>query len=215
MVGCYTNPIAAALTIPTRMENKPRRSKSTTAPAREALDRAAWIAGALDIVARDGIDGLRVESLAKQLGVTKGSFYWHFKDRRDLIDAVLDDWRTSRIRDIRKQTAAEPGGELAALRHTIAVYAAAKNRKGISIEAAIRIWARQDSNGLAVVEEVDAERLECTRRLFHALGLPPAEAAARSALLYAYVFGFSMMQCGRFDMDATQTTAWIVERITQ
>jgi len=195
---------------------KPAKAKhSADAPAREALDRAAWIAGALDIVAQDGIDGLRVESLAKKLGVTKGSFYWHFKDRRDLIDAVLDDWRQSRIRDIRKQTAAEPGGELVALRHTIEVYAAAKNRKGISIEAAIRIWARQDANGLAVVEEVDAERLACTRRLFLALGLPPAEAAARSALLYAYVFGFSMMQCGRFAMDDAETKRWIVARITQ
>ncbi|MDO9242510.1 MAG: TetR/AcrR family transcriptional regulator [Rhodocyclaceae bacterium] len=181
--------------------------------AREALDRAAWIAAALDIVAQDGIDGLRVEGLAKRLGVTKGSFYWHFKDRRDLIDAVLDDWRAGRIRDIRKQTAAAPGNEEAALRHTIEVYAAAKNRKGISIEASIRLWARQDANGLAVVEEVDAERLECTRRLFLARNLPPAEAAARSALLYAYVFGFSMMQCGRFDMDAAQTKRWIVEQI--
>ncbi|MDI6746090.1 MAG: TetR/AcrR family transcriptional regulator [Rhodocyclaceae bacterium] len=181
--------------------------------AREALDRAAWIAGALDIVAQDGIDGLRVESLAKRLGVTKGSFYWHFKDRRDLIDAVLDDWRAGRIRDIRKQTTAAPGNEEAALRHTIEVYAAARNRKGISIEASIRLWARQDANGLAVVEEVDAERLESTRRLFLARNLPPAEAAARSALLYAYVFGFSMMQCGRFDMDAAQTKRWIVEQI--
>jgi AcrR family transcriptional regulator len=200
------------------METKARRAKPAkpaSPSAREALDRAAWIAAALNIVAQDGIDGLRVESLAKKLGVTKGSFYWHFKDRRDLIDAVLDDWRQSRIQDIRKQTAAEPGGELAALRHTIDVYAAARNRKGISIEAAIRLWARQDANGLTVVEEVDAERLECTRRLFLALGLPPAEAAARSALLYAYVFGFSMMQCGRFAMDAAQTREWIVGRITQ
>ena len=201
------------------MEDKPRRSppakRAAAAPGRESLDRAAWIAAALNIVAQDGIDGLRIESLAKKLGVTKGSFYWHFRDRRDLIDAVLDHWRAGRIRDIRKQTAAEPGGELAALRHTIDVYAAAKNRKGISIEAAIRLWAQQDANGLAVVEEVDAERLECTRRLFLALGLPKAEAAARSALLYAYVFGFSMMQCGRFDMDAAQTKEWIVGRITQ
>lgn len=195
------------------MDKSGAAQQTATPPAREALDRAAWIAGALDIVAQDGIDGLRVESLAKRLGVTKGSFYWHFKDRRDLIDAVLDDWRAGRIRDIHKQTTAAPGNEEAALRHTIEVYAAAKNRKGISIEASIRLWARQDANGLAVVEEVDAERLECTRRLFLARGLSPAEAAARSALLYAYVFGFSMMQCGRFDMDAAQTKRWIVEQI--
>ncbi|MDP1606440.1 MAG: TetR/AcrR family transcriptional regulator [Rhodocyclaceae bacterium] len=192
------------------MDKSPPERQPT---AREALDRAAWIAGALDIVAQDGIDGLRVEGLAKRLGVTKGSFYWHFKDRRDLIDAVLDHWRTGRIRDIQKQTAAAPGEEQAALRHTIEVYAAARNRKGISIEASIRLWARQDANGLAVVEEVDAERLACTRRLFLARGLPPAEAAARSALLYAYVFGFSMMQCGRFDMDTTAAKHWISTHI--
>jgi DNA-binding SARP family transcriptional activator len=144
-----------------------------------------------------------------------GSFYWHFKDRRDLVDAVLTVWRDGRIRDIRKQTSAEPGEELAALHHTIDVYSAAKNRKGIAIEAAIRIWARQDPPTAAVVEEVDATRLDCTRQLFVALGLPEAEAKARSVLLYAYVFGFSMMQCGQFAMDAAETKRWITARITQ
>ena len=182
---------------------------------RTSLDRDAWIHGAIDVVAADGMDGLRVEVLAKKLGVTKGSFYWHFKDRRDLVDAVLDTWKDGRIRDIRKQTAAQPGQELAALQHTIEVYAAAKNRKGIAIEAAIRMWARQDNATAAIVEAVDATRLDCTRALFVALGQAEAEAKARSVLLYAYVFGFSMMQCGQFPMDAAQTKRWIMERITQ
>jgi AcrR family transcriptional regulator len=173
------------------------------------LDRDAWIRGGTAILAEEGHDGLRVEVLAKRLGVTKGSFYWHFKDRRDLLDALLDAWKQGRLRDIRKQTAAEPGQEAAALRHTIEVYAAARNRKGIAIEAAIRLWARQDAQAAAVVEEVDAERLACTRRLFLARGLKPAEATARSVLLYAYVFGFSMMQCGRFDMDPAAVKSWI------
>jgi hypothetical protein len=128
---------------------------------------------------------------------------------------VLEAWKDGRIRDIRKQTAAQPGEELAALRHTIEVYSAAKNRKGVAIEAAIRIWARQDAATAAVVEQVDAARLECTRALFVALGLPAAEADARSVLLYAFVFGFSMMQCGRFPMDAAATQRWIAERIAQ
>lgn len=184
-------------------------------PQRTALDRDAWIQGALGVVAAEGMDGLRVETLAKKLGVTKGSFYWHFKDRRDLVDAVLTVWRDGRIRDIRKQTSAEPGGELAALHHTIDVYAAGRNRKGIAIEAAIRMWARQDPPTAAVVEEVDATRLDCTRQLFVALGLSETEAKARSVLLYAYVFGFSMMQCGQFAMDAAETKRWITARITQ
>ncbi len=182
---------------------------------RPALDREAWIRRALAVVAEDGMDGLRVETLAKKLGVTKGSFYWHFRDRRDLVDAVLETWRDGRIRDIRKQTSADPGGELDALRHTIDVYSAAKSRKGIAIEAAIRMWARQDATTAAIVEEVDATRLDCTRQLFVALGLPDAEAKARSVLLYAYVFGFSMMQCGGFPMDTAAAKRWITERITQ
>jgi AcrR family transcriptional regulator len=177
------------------------------------LDRDTWIRGATAVLTEEGVDDLRVEVLAKRLGVTKGSFYWHFKDRRDLLDAVLDLWKDGRIRDIRKQTAADPGGELDALRHTIDVYSAARNRRGIAIEAAIRLWARQDSRATAVVEEVDAERLSCTHRLFVSLGLSAAEAAARSVLLYAYVFGFSMMQCGGFALDTPAAKAWITERI--
>ncbi|MBU0751461.1 MAG: TetR/AcrR family transcriptional regulator [Gammaproteobacteria bacterium] len=184
-----------------------------TAARPAPLDRAAWIRGAFAIVADDGFDGLRVEALAKRLKVTKGSFYWHFKDRDDLFAAVLSEWRDSRIADIRKQTAAQPGQELAALHHTIDVYAAARNRKGIAIEAGFRLWARQDAATAAVVEEVDAERLACTCRLFRVLGLGETEAAARSVLLYAYVFGYSMMQCGRFAMDAAAVKDWIGRQI--
>jgi AcrR family transcriptional regulator len=97
--------------------------------------------------------------LAKRLGVTKGSFYWHFKDRHDLQGAVLEYWKDGRIRDIRKQTQASPGAEAEALLHTIEVYSSARNRKGIAIEAAVRDWARRDPQAVAVVEEVDAERL--------------------------------------------------------
>lgn len=178
------------------------------------LDRAAWIKGALAALAEEGPAGVRIEVLAKKLQVTKGSFYWHFKDRRDLVDAVLEEWKAGRIRDIRKQTAAGPGGELAALRHTIAVYSAGRNRKGLPIELAVREWARRDARAAAVVEEVDAERLACAARLFVALGLTAAEAAARSVLLYAYVFGFSLMRCDRFASDVGAVKDWIAGRIT-
>ncbi|HMX17583.1 MAG TPA: TetR/AcrR family transcriptional regulator [Rhodocyclaceae bacterium] len=187
--------------------------KSTTKPTRTMLDRAAWIKAAIDLLADENLDGLRVEVLAKRLGVTKGSFYWHFKDRRDLLDAVLDDWKEGRIRDIRKQTAADPGEELAAIRHTIAIYSAARNRRGIAIERAFRVWARHDPRAAAVVEEVDAVRLDCARRLFLARGVPTGEAAARSVLLYAYVFGVTLMHCDGFDADLDAAKKRIAELI--
>jgi AcrR family transcriptional regulator len=184
-------------------------------PARTALDRDAWIKGAVAILAEHGAERLRVEVLATRLGVTKGSFYWHFKDRRDLLDAVLEFWKDGRIRDIRKQTQAEPGGEVAALLRTIEVYASARNRKGISIESAVRDWARRDAQAVAVVEEVDTERLACACRLFLASGMAADEAQARSVMLYAYVFGAALMHCGRFASDIESLKAWIAERIAR
>jgi AcrR family transcriptional regulator len=189
-------------------------NKSAKAP-RISLDRDAWIKGAIAILAEHGVERLRVEVLATRLGVTKGSFYWHFKDRRDLQDSVLDLWKGGRIRDIRKQTQAQPGGEAAALLHTIEVYASARNRKGIAIEGAVRDWARRDPQAAAVVEEVDAERLACACRLFLACGIKEEEAQARSLLLYAYVFGVSLMRPGAFTSDIESLKAWIAERIAR
>ena len=191
------------------MENKPAKT------SRVMLDRDAWITGAIAILAEHGPERLRVEVLAKRLGVTKGSFYWHFKDRRDLQDAVLEYWKDGRIRDIRKQTQAPPGSEAEALLHPIEVYSSARNRKGIAIEAAVRDWARRDPQAVAVVEEVDAERLRCAFRLFLACGLSDAEAQARSLLLYAYVFGVSLMRPGSFAGDLASLRTWIAGHIAR
>jgi hypothetical protein len=65
----------------------------------------------------------------------------------------------------------------------------------------VRDWARRDPQAVAVVDEVDAERLACACRLFLACGLDRQEAQARSVLLYAYVFGVSMMRFGAFTSD--------------
>ena len=182
-------------------------------PPRPQLDRAAWVQAALDTLSDEGVTGIRVEVLAKRLHVTKGSFYWHFKDRQDLLAGVLDVWKEGRIRDIIKQTRPEPGKEQAQLFHVIDVYSASRNKKGILIELAMREWARRDSLAAATVEEVDAWRLRCARELFLAAGMPMHEASTRSMLLYAYVFGISMMNCEKFDGDIARMKADILELI--
>ncbi|MDR2000420.1 MAG: TetR/AcrR family transcriptional regulator [Zoogloeaceae bacterium] len=178
-----------------------------------SLDRSAWIKGALAALSEEGHAGLRVETLAKRLNVTKGSFYWHFEDRHDLVGAVLEAWKLGRIADIHKQTAAPSGKELAALRHTLEVYSTSRNRKGLPIELAVREWANRDTRATAIVAEVDAERMRCTARLFEKLGASPAEATARSLLLYAYVFGFSLMRCDHFLPNPAAAKVWIADCI--
>ena len=79
-------------------KNLPARRK--LASPRVQLDRENWIESATDVLAREGLGGLRIEVLAKRCGVTKGSFYWHFKDRQDLLTAILEHWQEGRIRDL-------------------------------------------------------------------------------------------------------------------
>ena len=110
-------------------------------------------------------------------------------------------------------TSVAPGNERAQLHHAIEVYGASRNRKGISIELAVRDWARHDTQAAAIVESVDLYRLECTRRLFVAAGLSDAEAKSRSLLLYACVFGLSLMHYEPFDNNLADLKQRIAEHI--
>ncbi|HRF09567.1 MAG TPA: TetR/AcrR family transcriptional regulator, partial [Xanthobacteraceae bacterium] len=65
------------------------------------LDKRAWIAAAFAELAAHGWDGVRVEPIAATLGVTKGSFYWHFADRDALVGAMFIRWAEGRVRAIR------------------------------------------------------------------------------------------------------------------
>ena len=190
------------------MENK---SKKT----RVQLDRQSWVAVAIEVMAEEGIAGLRVEVLAKRLKVTKGSFYWHFEDRRDLLVAILQHWKEGRIRDIIKQTRVQPGEELGQIYHVIDVYSASRSRRGMMIELAVRDWARRDPEATATVAEVDDVRLRCARELFLACGVPMEEASSRCMLLYAYVFGVSLMNYENFDSDVVRLKRDIADLIAR
>jgi AcrR family transcriptional regulator len=162
-------------------------------PARTApLDADAWVAAALDALATDGIEAVRVEPLAKALHVTKGSFYWHFADRRALIDAMLAQWADGRIAAIREQAPRDSDPSLA-LRRLVELYTRRSNARGLAIELAIRALARNDETAARAVQAVDAERLRLVAALFERLGWPPREASARAIMVYAYLFGQSLL----------------------
>ncbi len=154
---------------------------------------ARWIEAGLDELAEGGIDGVRVEAVAERLGVTKGGFYRRFKDRRALLNAILDTWRRGRIAAIDQQI--ELGGASASerLMSLVKLYSERVNAQGMAIELAIRQWARSDAAAAAAVAQVDAERLERVGALYTAMGLTAAEAQARAVLFYAFIFGQSLL----------------------
>jgi AcrR family transcriptional regulator len=173
---------------------RPARPKSSAkSPARPArLDSDAWIAAAFDALAAGGIDAVRVEPLAKALDITKGSFYWHFADRRALIDAMLASWASGRIAAIRAQVP-ERGAPDVVLREVADLYTHRANVRGLSVELAIRSFARSDAQAAKAVRSVDRERLRQIAQHFAAMGWRTADAQARAVLFYSYLFGQSLL----------------------
>jgi AcrR family transcriptional regulator len=144
-------------------------------------------------LARAGVGGVRVEVLAERLGVTKGGFYRRFKNRRALLNAMLETWRNGRIIAIERQ--AEAGGESPAekLGSVFRLYSERANTQGIAIELAIRQWARTDPIAAAAAEKVDAVRLKTVSSLYRRLGLSVPDADARAVLFYTFLFGHSLL----------------------
>ncbi|BAI73779.1 transcriptional regulatory protein (plasmid) [Azospirillum sp. B510] len=155
-------------------------------------NRESWLAAAFAALAEGGVDKVRVEVLAKALKVTKGSFYWHFRDRTDLMAALLESWKLGRIAAITDQTRLDGREPAQQLRDLLALYGGNKPR-GMAIELAVRDWARRDPDAKGVIAEVDRERLRSVAGLFAALGLAPDQAFARAYLFYAFAFGQGLL----------------------
>lgn len=146
------------------------------------------------MLAEGGVDNVRVEPLARRLRVTKGGFYWHFKDRLDLLGQLLAHWRDGRIEVIARHATPAPGEDAAAvLRRLLDRYLDHPNPRGTAIEMAVRTWARHDPAAAEAVAAVDAARLARVEPLFHALGTDAPEASGRARLFYAYVFGDNLL----------------------
>lgn len=140
------------------------------------------------------IDRVRVEVLAQRLGVTRGSFYWHFRDRDDLLRAVLQAWReltTDSLTQRLEGASHDPRTQLRDLMSLPQRGSAA--RRLARIELAIREWARRDDMARLAVEAADASRMGYIAQVYTALGWGIAQARARAFLLYAYNQGQALI----------------------
>ncbi len=165
----------------TAVMRKPRESKRVGADA--------WVQAALDVLVSKGVDEIRVEALAKTLGITKGSFYHHFKDRSALLETLLDTWRRSATLGVIEWL--ERSEPLALGRLKRLIHWPCGRSEGTSIELAMRLWARSDKKAADVLDEVDRLRLTYIASLLRANGVSEAQATGRAALIYAYVHGES------------------------
>src|SRR5262249_28446673 len=152
-----------------------------------------WIEAGLKEIGRGGVVQVRVEVLAERLGVTKGGFSRRFKDRRALLDALLETWTRGRIAAIEQQTALGDESAVERLKSLIRLYSERVNPEGMAIELAIRQWARSDRAAAKAVARVDTARLKNVAQLYVAMGLGSEDAQARAVLFYAFIFGQALI----------------------
>ena len=164
-------------------------------------------------LARSGVEGVRVEVLAKNLGVTKGGFYRRFKDRAALLDGMLQTWCDGRIAAIEKQTSLDGVTARERLRALIRLYSERMNTDAMAIELAIRQWARSDETAAMAVASVDAARLKNVGQLYRATGLEAEEADAQAFLFYSFMFGQSLLFLERGPRKRAQLIAKSAEKL--
>ena len=149
------------------------------------LTRQDWIRQGLQILAKSGVEAVRVEPLAKLMGVTKGSFYWHFKNRGNLLEAVFQAWMKRQTYGIIEQVE-ELGSD--ATNKLLYLFELAVQDDG-QVENAIRAWATHDAKIATLLAQVDQRRLDYTKDLFLQIGFAPAEALVRARMVYYALVG--------------------------
>jgi AcrR family transcriptional regulator len=194
---------------------KSRRAVHAADGGRGPLTPASWTAAATEVLVDQGIDHVRVDVLAAQLGVTRGSFYWHFRDREELLRSVLEAWRQSATEKLTARLEQAHADAREQLKDVISLpFRGRSATRGARIELAIRAWARRDEMARRAVDEADAARMGYIAQLFSALGFPVLEARSRAFLLYAYVVGESLM-ASQGGASQKADRARFVERLVQ
>ena len=173
----------------------------------------SWIEAGLKEIARTGVEGVRVEVLAKSLGVTKGGFYRRFRDRAALLEAMLQNWSAGRIAAIEKHTSLDGTTARERLKALVPQYSERVNTEGMAVELAIRQWARSDELAAGAAAHVDAARLKNVGNLFRATGLPAEEADAQAFLFYCFVFGQGLLFLERGPRKRAQLVAKSAETL--
>jgi AcrR family transcriptional regulator len=173
----------------------------------ERLTAQDWIDFALKTLAHAGFEALKADVLARKLGITRGSFYWHFNDLGAFHTRVIEHWKLAAteaiIVDIERYASPEQRME-ALLRHAFG--------HGASLELRMRIWAASNTDAARAVGEIDRRRRDYIENLLMEAGIAPEAATTRAQLVYWSYLGAALSQT-RLKGERLDRTVAEVKRI--
>lgn len=161
---------------------------------RSPLGRTDWLKAALGLLIEEGIDAVQITRLAKSINVSRGSFYWHFDSRGDLLQSMLEEWQTTNNRFFGSLLS-----ECETLDEGILTFFGIwvdGNRFSPELDQAVRDWARLDKDTLSVVRNEDSQRLTDIADMFRQFGYSNDEANVRARVLYFSQVGYTAMNLG-------------------
>lgn len=159
----------------------------TTSAANSRLSVQDWVQAGFRILAEDGVKALTIDRLCRRLGVTKGSFYWHFSDMKAYRHALVDAWATLRDEDrgdFEELSALPPRQRLVRMMTSLV------GPRHWVLERAMREWARSETSVRAAVRTSDQRVLEAVRQAFLDDGFDPDNADMRANATFAAGIGF-------------------------
>lgn len=163
-------------------------ARESTRPS-SRLGKADWIEAARKVLVRYGVDRIKVQPLATQMQTTTGSFYWHFKNRDELLNALLGDWEeraTSAFLRACQNAEQTPPAQLEA----VAAVWIAEDAFDPSYDAAVRDWARNSKSVERRVRRVDEQRIELLKQIFCSFGFDETRAFIRARIAYFHQVGY-------------------------
>jgi AcrR family transcriptional regulator len=170
------------------------RTGQRAAEPRPSLTPEQWVDAATELLSDNGIDAVRVDVVAKILKVTRGSFYWHFKDRNDLLARLLEAWRIATTDQIIERFEQHRGDPRELVKDLLSLpFRGRAAARAARIELAIRAWARREDLARRAVDDVDSRRISYIAQCFSSLGFSLVEARQRAFLLYAYEVAESIL----------------------
>ena len=150
--------------------------------------REIWIANAREQLVEGGIGDVKIDRLARKMHVTRGSFYWHFENREDLLDALLNDWETRNYFEIAQVKArwarTEPD-----MTEIVAIWIG-EDPAFPAFDMAIRVWARKSSPVSGSVRRIDEQWIALLQELFTKGGYGEVESLVRARISYFHQIGY-------------------------
>ena len=157
------------------------------------VTRADWLNLARDTLVHDGMAEVKILGLAGQLNVSRSSFYWYFDSRKDLLNALLDDWEARNIGSIVDHCAMDAHKITGALCHFFKCFVNPELFDP-GLDFAVREWSRRDANVRARIDSADKTRLQAVRKMYERHGYCPDEADTRARILYFMQLGYHALE---------------------